>query len=577
MSPRDLIAAPPAASETTAPPRPVLALQIGAVGHRRLLSADGPALLGCARTVFRALRDEALRLHAADQACPAPLFAPAPPILRCLSALAEGSDRVLADAALAEGWALASPLPFPRAEYERDFATADSRQHFRALCARAETVFELHGARERGAEPYETVGMLLLEQSDLLVAIWDGLPARGLGGTGQVMGAALDGGMAIAALSPGPPHATAVFNVDGGRIEAVLPALLLPAAAARASAQVYFASPLRAARFARAVVGWYDRLAVLGAQVPQATAPLPCAPPYAGQVEPIIRPYFAAADRFAIEYALRHRSAGLLRFGMVLPATLGALIGFYAPPPFAALGFLLQFVSLVAIVLLFWHGTWDAWHQRFVDSRFLAEWLRQVPLFAPLGAVPELPGTPVHLARTTDWVSWHVRAAVREVGLVQGTADPATVRQAAAAIDAHVAGQVAFYRARAGRFAVIVRRLHRIGFALFLCGILFAAARFAVVIGGVSAQSARPLNQAALVLPALAPVFLGLLGFGEYGRLAERYSATAAELDAARPALAAAAGDWRRTLRIARRIAGAMLAEISDWRVLIRGRGVSPC
>ena len=45
-----------------------------------------------------------------------------------VSSLAEGSDRIVAAAGLAAGYALQVILPFARAEYERDFETPMSRR-----------------------------------------------------------------------------------------------------------------------------------------------------------------------------------------------------------------------------------------------------------------------------------------------------------------------------------------------------------------------------------------------------------------------------------------------------------------
>ena len=71
-----------------------------------------------------------------------------------ISSLAEGADRMLAEAGLAAGFALEAVLPFSRAEYSRDFETPELQSAFEQLLARATAVFELDGAAEERAQCY---------------------------------------------------------------------------------------------------------------------------------------------------------------------------------------------------------------------------------------------------------------------------------------------------------------------------------------------------------------------------------------------------------------------------------------
>lgn len=111
----------------------------------------------------------------------------APAQLRLLSPLAEGADRLAAQAGLALGYALDVALPFACDEYEKDFpATIDE---FRALLSKAQPpVVELSGAR--GADEgrsYEAVGRMVVDQCDLLIAIWNGGCGNGRGGTAEIV------------------------------------------------------------------------------------------------------------------------------------------------------------------------------------------------------------------------------------------------------------------------------------------------------------------------------------------------------------------------------------------------------
>ncbi len=54
------------------------------------------------------------------------------------------------------------------------------------LLARANEIIEME-ARPSRAEAYQAAGRYILEQSELLITIWDGKQARGRGGTGQIV------------------------------------------------------------------------------------------------------------------------------------------------------------------------------------------------------------------------------------------------------------------------------------------------------------------------------------------------------------------------------------------------------
>lgn len=187
---------------------PALSFAIGACGHRALPDADLAGLRAEAARLFGAVRAELMRRHARDQG------AAAPPALRCLCGLAEGADALLAAAALAEGWKLEAILPFARQEFERDFTAQPALEEFRRLLGLAACRGELNGSRAAGAQPYVEVGERILARSNLILAIWDGLPPRGPGGTGDVVRQALDRGIPVAVL---PPSGPAVLEWRGMR------------------------------------------------------------------------------------------------------------------------------------------------------------------------------------------------------------------------------------------------------------------------------------------------------------------------------------------------------------------------
>jgi len=109
------------------------------------------------------------------------------PALGLVSGLAEGADRHLARLALDAGYALHAVLPFARETYAHDFSGSASRTQFNELLARAGRVTELPGRPGFSAQAYRRAGHALLDEADVLLAVWDGQPAQGAGGTAEVV------------------------------------------------------------------------------------------------------------------------------------------------------------------------------------------------------------------------------------------------------------------------------------------------------------------------------------------------------------------------------------------------------
>lgn len=148
-------------------------------------------LLAVSDELFRLVRLEA---DAIGQRYAPDIYEDADPQLKILSALAEGTDRLVAQVGLQNSWQLESVLPFARALYERDFAEPCSRQEYRRLLSQSSSVLELgYSPDDETNSGYRAVGQVLARNSDLLVAFWDGEPSRGSGGgTADVVKLALN-------------------------------------------------------------------------------------------------------------------------------------------------------------------------------------------------------------------------------------------------------------------------------------------------------------------------------------------------------------------------------------------------
>jgi hypothetical protein len=116
-----------------------------------------------------------------------------------ISSLAAGADQLFARAALALGADLEAVLPCKH--YERTFASEPERKEFHRLLAAAKRAHALDFS-EPSQEAFFEAGKMVVDLSDELVAIWDGQPARGYGGTTDVVHYAATRGKKIAVVWP---------------------------------------------------------------------------------------------------------------------------------------------------------------------------------------------------------------------------------------------------------------------------------------------------------------------------------------------------------------------------------------
>lgn len=148
-------------------------LRIGVTGHRDLADSEGVADL-----VRRQLLGVLEALPGTDST---------PVVVTLLSALAPGADqlvaRIVLDTFAEHEVELQAVLPMGAEEY---LGTFDAPGDFHDLLDAADTVIVLSPSNSRH-EAYARAGHLVVDHSDLLIALWDGRPARGPGGTAEIV------------------------------------------------------------------------------------------------------------------------------------------------------------------------------------------------------------------------------------------------------------------------------------------------------------------------------------------------------------------------------------------------------
>ena len=99
------------------------------------------------------------------------------------SSLAEGADQLVAQLILDAGGQL--HVVIPSKDYDTTFSGPPKHEYERLLSAASATT-DL-SFPEPSEEAYDAAGKWVAEQCNVLIAVWDGLPARGLGGTADAV------------------------------------------------------------------------------------------------------------------------------------------------------------------------------------------------------------------------------------------------------------------------------------------------------------------------------------------------------------------------------------------------------
>lgn len=578
------------------PSVPRLVLRVGVTGHRpnRLppncasLEETVTRLLQQIRTVANGLvRDSG------------GVYADGAPVLRVISPLAEGSDRIVARCALASGYELQSPLPFAREEYEHDFHDAASRAEFAQLIARASAVLELDGARASASAAYEQVGRVMLAQSDVVIAVWNGDSESGRGGTAQVVREAQGIGIPVLWIEPDRPTECQAMRTapDGivitccadGELEQIVRQILaVDVEPDSAVERAYFSDPHGRGR----PLGLFTifRSLILGATRPR-RRPARRSDPLARRLPTVptsLQREYAWADDLATHYGRCYRDSFVANYLMGAAAVVTALLGYRA-----AWAVVAEFVLITAIIVVTRRAQREAWHGRWLSYRLLAEQLRQAELLYPVGY--DLPSFRVAAhAATGDpsrlWVSWLARARVRELGMPNARIDAAYGRAYRRLLQSRLVEQVRYHRDSAKVNGTLAHRLHRTGLAIFAAALVACSLHLlldaletpfgdrlvhfrADTLDATVRPAGALLTFLSAVLPALGAALAAISSQAEFGRVRDRSSAMVPRLLSLLARLRSPSITTTATSgRIAVEAAEVMTAELLDWQITFRDK-----
>ena len=476
---------------------------VGFTGHRQL---DQPReIQGAVRAALESLRHEG------------------PGEWIALSSAAAGADMLFVGQALAAGLAWHVVLPLPPAEFRKDFSPEEWAR-VEALLPEAQhlRVIAENGSRE---DAYLDAGMEVVHECDVLLAVWDGQPPRGKGGTADVVAYARELNKPILIINPATGELRREhFNVLALSDHDLAFFNRLPAApeAARLIANPFHA-PGEIAQFQ-------------------------------GKVD-------HAASRGAPQFRRLIAATVLLHVMATLAATAELAFGL----PGAALPWvkLLCLLGALAVALaLRVQGT----HHHWVRCRLAAEFCRSalatwgLPRAAPLFADLDLPG---------------LRQLTRSLQVLHGrslAAQSATMEEFKQLYLAQrIADQQDYYGRRLASALPLLSRL-RAGFWVttvlaILCTACYASEETWHWMEMPATTRAWVFSFLPIALPVVAAAFLSLVSINDLHRRVARYREMQTTLGAARKQLAYSQ-TWGSLERIVQRTERALLQEVFEWHAI---------
>ena len=583
---------------------------MGVTGHRAdVLPPDSiPALRSRIAGILTLVADAGAALFESERDC----FADDPPRLRFVSPVADGADQIAAEVALDLGWELQAVLPFGRAEYRASLANHGARERFDELLDRATCVLELPGDRGRELDAYVMTGRATVAHCDMLIAVWDGLPPRGRGGTGEVVQFAITRGTAVIHVPPEPDaqarllwsafdptvltladEPTVERPLDRPDVDALLQGLLMPPPdeqeqdflkrfcherLRRIRTRIEYPLLLAAAGVGRfgskdisakhceaQIRDEWQRHREGCADAHQISAPID-----------LLERAYSWADRLATHFAQTYRSGHIFNFVLGGVAVCLGLSAFMAPQykfHFAAI----ELVITLAIILNAHIGTRNEWHRRWLDYRQLAERLRPMRSLKLLGvAAPDPPGTEANPV-PKRWIDWYASGIWRAIGCPSGSIDrPRAARLANAIADHEVAPQVAYHKRHSEQINVLDHRLAAIGFGLFVATFVVSVATLIGLAMGspLVDRFGDWLTLISAGFPALGTAVFGIRFQADFGGDALRSLATASTLGQIDEELRKDVS-LSRAADLAEQAARIMLADLDEWRLVNQQRDLS--
>ncbi len=586
-------------TDTPIIPRPRLALRVGITGTRKLASETQDRLRAHVEEALGRLRERVVAVTA-DARARAAYDMNYPPLFRAISPLAVGADRLFAKAALAYGFQLEVPLPFAQSEYEMD--SPGTVEEFRSLLAQAsQNVLVLDGGYNsllKRGEPdplrdasYEAVGRFVVRNSDLIIAIWDGKPANGRGGTAEIVKFATEhavpvlwfpaDGVGERRWIDNPHHLRhpkdhACGEAAYRKLDAYLEALFVPATFEPGEdIASFFVAPNRA--------NWLPFWGAYRVMMKVLTLGLHRGPGAEKQAHPVSGvwrywdTFFRTADTLAVQCAARYRSSFVLVVLLAAVTTVAAVAGM-SVEHWARQAAVTEFILLSLIGCIVRLNVTHRWHKGLISYRLLAELIRDQQALGVLGWSLPLARSHSSVSETSrgPLLAWYFNAIVRVAPCPQGELTETALAAARDfVVEDLIAGQLSYHKSRRAASEMASERLAKGSKLFFGLTVVFVLAKCIALFAHWD-QGGVVLDFITVALPAISVALASIRSYAELEILIDQSVALEQVLTQSRDNLTHIARDLDEPLTSTRlgheilRLAQAMQLETDGWAQLFR-------
>jgi len=480
-------------------------LTIGVTGHRSLNDTET-----IHKTVRTVIDDVLARFPGTDRT---------EVKLCCLSPLAEGADRLVAEEVLRYPDAtLKAVLPLTVDDYRQDFKTPESQQEFSTLLEKSKFPLSLRDKAlaeeylsdllsEARSQAYDQVGKFVVQNCDILIGIWDGEDARGRAGTANIIDYAEKQECPRYIINTNNPE-TFEFIEDNCNIEAFF-----------AKVDRFNAEKRTPAHRDSYINGAYKDLFdnEEGASLSEGVRE---------RVKQYLLPFYADASTMAKHYQKIYRLTGLTVFWLAFMAM--ALVGtgtvFFNAHPVV---FIIEFFILAFIAgLIFYADTIKRSHKNWMQYRFLAERIRSAQFMTIGGLAPTLINTTQRSGDSDGTEAW-MEIVFEEICIRMPSPDE-TVKEDPDLVKKYIEkawidDQIDFHQRAHEDNRKKSKRLERLGEVVFFCAMAAAATH---VIAPVYFDwfhtwfAENSLTLIALVLPTLGATIESIRSHRAYKHIA---------------------------------------------------------
>lgn len=527
-----------------------------------------------------------------------------------VSCLAEGVDQ-MAVHVRPNGWAVDAILPFPRDDYRRDFfaqssgSGMDVTEQYDACLAIAEQTgrvveFDVDTQAQAedladGIQPmrdpraYRRAAMFMLRSVNFLVAVWDGEPARGPGGTADTIAEAARSLVPVIWIDALGAQRT---RIGYGETAQAMPRwadctndalrkLTVPrtpqgktlSADALVEAnkfEAFLAEPWRTWK-GWPIYDWFRALSVgkfptrrgrQSSPEDQGTAwdkffhQAPNAPVLERDIRENILPVCLRADGLAVYFGNMYRSSYIVSYILSFFAILTALLGFLIPYDLShaealdvkAMLVFIELILIGTVIGIVLMARRERWREKWLEYRELSEILRHTRFLAYLGehrlTSDVMRNFPLNTYNNERWTLVYSEYLARRVGIPDVIITKNYITHMSQALDDHeIQSQINYHESTHYRLKRMNHVLHIIGDACFwvtfvILGIFIVAFLFILGTsggahgnGGERAAHDLLYNTKTLVgilaaaLPALGAALAGIRFTGEFASFAERSAA----------------------------------------------------